>query len=96
MLSMGATRPEVFTSKRGAPFTTAGFALANKGHETLALQANLGHKNIQQTVRYSELVADEVQGSLEGLRRGSARQGEPEGPVALRCGPSALYFSGQI
>jgi integrase len=73
----------VFTSERGAPFTTAGFAkmieragkaaklafkahphmlrhacgfaLANKGHDTRSLQAYLGHKNIQHTVRYSEL-----------------------------------------
>jgi integrase len=27
-----------------------GFALANKGHDTRALQAYLGHKNIQHTV----------------------------------------------
>jgi len=73
----------VFTSERGAPFTTAGFArmierageaagfkfkahphmlrhacgfaLANKGHDTRSLQAYLGHKNIQHTVRYTEL-----------------------------------------
>jgi len=32
-----------------------GYALANKGHDTRALQAYLGHKNIQHTVRYSEL-----------------------------------------
>ena len=32
-----------------------GFALANKGHDTLALQAYLGHRNIQHTVRYTEL-----------------------------------------
>jgi type 1 fimbriae regulatory protein FimB/type 1 fimbriae regulatory protein FimE len=76
--------PFVFTSERGSPFTTAGFArmleragveaklgfkahphmlrhacgfaLANKGHDTRALQAYLGHKNIQHTVRYTELV----------------------------------------
>ena len=75
--------PFVFTSERGAPFTTAGFArmveragkeaklafkahphmlrhacgyaLANKGHDTRALQAYLGHRNIQHTVRYTEL-----------------------------------------
>jgi integrase len=75
--------PFVFTSERGSPFTTAGFArmiertgvaaglkfkahphmlrhacgyaLANKGHDTRALQAYLGHKNIQHTVRYTEL-----------------------------------------
>ena len=72
-----------FTSERGAPFTTAGFArmveragraaklpfkphahmlrhacgyaLANRGHDTRALQAYLGHRNIQHTVRYTEL-----------------------------------------
>jgi integrase len=32
-----------------------GFALANKGHDTRSLQAYLGHRNIQHTVRYSEL-----------------------------------------
>ena len=75
--------PFVFTSERGAPFSTAGFArmieragvdaklafkvhphmlrhacgyaLVNKGHDTRALQAYLGHRNIQHTVRYTEL-----------------------------------------
>jgi type 1 fimbriae regulatory protein FimB/type 1 fimbriae regulatory protein FimE len=75
--------PFLFTSERGAPFTTAGFArmverageaaklsfkahphmlrhacgfkLANDGHDTRSLQAYLGHKNIQHTVRYTEL-----------------------------------------
>jgi type 1 fimbriae regulatory protein FimE len=36
----------------------AGFALANKGVDTRSLQHYLGHKNIQHTVRYSELAAD--------------------------------------
>jgi site-specific recombinase XerD len=77
------TSPFVFTSERGAPFSTAGFArmveragaeatlafkahphmlrhacgyaLANKGHDTRVLQAYLGHRNIQHTVRYTEL-----------------------------------------
>jgi integrase len=75
--------PFTFTSERGAPFTTAGFArmleragkgaklsfkphphmlrhacgyaLANRGHDTRALQAYLGHRNIQHTLRYTEL-----------------------------------------
>jgi type 1 fimbriae regulatory protein FimB/type 1 fimbriae regulatory protein FimE len=75
--------PFVFTSERGAPFGSTGFArlieragiaarlpfkahphmlrhacgfaLANKGHDTRALQAYLGHKSIQHTVRYTEL-----------------------------------------
>jgi type 1 fimbriae regulatory protein FimB/type 1 fimbriae regulatory protein FimE len=32
-----------------------GFALANKGHDTRSLQAYLGHRNIQHTVKYTEL-----------------------------------------
>jgi hypothetical protein len=32
-----------------------GYALANAGHDTRALQAWLGHKNIQHTVRYTDL-----------------------------------------
>jgi site-specific recombinase XerD len=35
-----------------------GYALANAGHHTRALQAWLGHKNIQHTVRYTELSPD--------------------------------------
>lgn len=35
-----------------------GFTLANKGQDTRALQGWLGHKNIQHTVRYTELAAD--------------------------------------
>jgi integrase len=81
-LKRSTASPFVFTSERGAPFTTAGFAkmvartgeaaklkgvhphmlrhacgyaLANRGHDTRALQAYLGHKNIQHTVRYTEL-----------------------------------------
>jgi site-specific recombinase XerD len=34
-----------------------GFALANDGHDTRALQAYLGHRNIQHTVRYTELAS---------------------------------------
>jgi site-specific recombinase XerD len=35
-----------------------GFALANAGHDTRSLQAYLGHRNIQHTVRYTELARD--------------------------------------
>ena len=82
-VSRNRSRRSLFTSERGSPFTTAGFArmveragveaklgfpahphmlrhacgfaLANKGHDTRALQAYLGHRNIQHTVRYTEL-----------------------------------------
>ena len=78
--------PFVFTSERGSPFSTSGFAklieragemaklgfsvhphmlrhacgfkLANDGVDTRSLQHYLGHKNIQHTVRYSELSPD--------------------------------------
>jgi len=80
----------VFTSERGTPFSTAGFArmieragieaklafkahphmlrhacgykLANDGHDTRALQHYLGHRNIQHTVRYTELASGRFNG----------------------------------
>jgi type 1 fimbriae regulatory protein FimB/type 1 fimbriae regulatory protein FimE len=48
-----------------------GYALANKGHDTRALQAYLGHKNIQQTVRSTELSGRSVQGLLAMMGAGS-------------------------
>jgi type 1 fimbriae regulatory protein FimB/type 1 fimbriae regulatory protein FimE len=36
----------------------AGYKLANQGVDTRSLQHYLSHKNIQHTVRYSELAAD--------------------------------------
>ena len=52
--------------KAGMPFKihphmlrhACGFALANAGHDTRALQAWLGHRNIQHTVRYTELAPE--------------------------------------
>lgn len=35
-----------------------GFKLANDGHDTRAIQHYLGHKNIQHTVRYTELAPE--------------------------------------
>src|SRR5262249_19200947 len=37
---------------------TCGYLLANRGHDTRSLQAYLGHKNIQHTVRYTEMAPD--------------------------------------
>jgi site-specific recombinase XerD len=39
-----------------------GFKLANDGVDTRALQAYLGHRNIQHTVRYTELAPIRFQG----------------------------------
>ena len=35
-----------------------GYKLANDGHDTRALQHYLGHKNVQHTVRYTEMAVD--------------------------------------
>jgi type 1 fimbriae regulatory protein FimB/type 1 fimbriae regulatory protein FimE len=35
-----------------------GFYLANEGHDTRGIQLYLGHRNIQHTVRYTQLAAD--------------------------------------
>jgi len=53
-------------AKAGLPFKVhphmlrhaAGYKLANDGHDTRSLQAYLGHRNIQHTVRYTELAAN--------------------------------------
>jgi len=39
-----------------------GYALANAGHDTRSLQAYMGHRNIQNTVRYAALAADRFKG----------------------------------
>lgn len=39
-----------------------GYKLANDGQDTRALQHYLGHRNIQHTVRYTELAADRFKG----------------------------------
>jgi len=49
--------------RAGMPFPillrhACGYALANARHDTRALQAWLGHRNIQHTVRYTELAPD--------------------------------------
>ncbi|MEM6559912.1 MAG: tyrosine-type recombinase/integrase, partial [Myxococcota bacterium] len=41
---------------------STGFKLANDGQDTRAIQHYLGHRNIQHTVRYTELAADRFNG----------------------------------
>ena len=50
-----------------------GFKLANDGHDTRALQHYLGHKNIQHTVRYTEMAPDRFK-DIGGLRSRARRQ----------------------
>ena len=44
-----------------------GFKLANDGVDTRTIQAYLGHKSIQHTVRYAELAPNSVQKLIPGL-----------------------------
>jgi type 1 fimbriae regulatory protein FimB/type 1 fimbriae regulatory protein FimE len=39
-----------------------GYKLANEGHDTRAIQHYMGHRNIQYTVRYTELAPDRFNG----------------------------------
>ena len=39
-----------------------GYALADQGADTRLIQDYLGHRNIQHTVRYTELSADRFKG----------------------------------
>ena len=41
---------------------STGFKLANDGHDRRAIQDYLGHRNIQHTVIYTQLVADRFAG----------------------------------
>ena len=50
-----------------------GYALANAGHDTRAIQDWLGHRSIQHTVGYTGAVADAVQRLLAQLG-GNVRQ----------------------
>ena len=61
-----------------------GYALANAGHDTRALQAWLGHKNIQHTVRYTECLPQ------IGLRTSSD---ETSCPQWDRTGQECLYVT---
>jgi len=41
---------------------SCGFKLANDGQDTRAIQHYLGHRNIQHTIRYTELSPDRFKG----------------------------------
>ena len=51
-----------------------GFALANKGHDTRALQTYLGHRNIQSTMLYAETDAATVKRDLLAYQRRIAKR----------------------
>jgi site-specific recombinase XerD len=54
-----------------------GYALANAGHDTRAIQAWMGHKNIQHTVRYmgdSRLTGSGTSGAINAMAEASEEQ----------------------
>ncbi len=55
------TRPSAGTGKVQRRHAL-GYKLANDGHDTRAIQHYLGHRNIQHTVRYTELSPDRFNG----------------------------------
>ena len=113
--------PFVFTSERGAPFTTAGFArmierageaaklsfkahphmlrhacgyaLANRGHDTRALQAYLGHRNIPAHGQVYRVVANAVQEFLAGVTLKQDGQAQKV-RTRLRSGPAVYQVLG--
>jgi site-specific recombinase XerD len=66
-----------------------GFALANKGHDTRSLQAYLSHRNIQHTVRYTELAPDRIYGEFKVAHQSFRFRLEPG-----RSGQSNVFIAG--
>ena len=62
-----APRPSASPGSPTHAAAACGFHLANQGADTRSLQAYLGHKNIQHTVRYTELSPTRFKGS-EAIR----------------------------
>jgi site-specific recombinase XerD len=67
---------------------STGFKLANDGHDTRAIQLYLGHKNIQHTVRYTELASGRFNDFWQDLRQGFF--------WSVRMGPLQRGWEGQI
>ena len=60
-------RVPIVAAKPGFPVPhmlrhACGFRLANEGHDTRVIQHYLGHRNIQHTVRYTEMAPDRFKG----------------------------------
>ena len=60
MTSPHVSAPPMKRSPRGASMLrhAGGYALANKGHDTRAIQAWLGHRSITNTAVYTALAPD--------------------------------------
>jgi len=71
--------------------------IANAGHDTRALQAWLGHKNIQHTVRYTELAPDRFRDFWRGRCRQCGHAWPPGdenvGPTVVIAASSAILPS---
>jgi integrase len=70
---------------------TCGYMLAEKGHDIRSLQAYLGHKNIQHTLRYTEMAPDRFRGfypdplpHLQEHKRGRVSDPSPDPALDLK------------
>jgi len=64
-----------------------GYKLANDGIDTRSLQAYLGHRNIQNTTRYTALAPDRFKGS------GKIRAGDYPYIRLIGCGLLKVHFA---
>ena len=70
-------------------FATPAFALAKQGHDTRALQAYLGHTNIQHTVLYTELAPGRFKNFWNSTASIASRGARPGGVGAAACAHTA-------
>ncbi len=67
---------------------SAGYKLANEGHDTRSIQQYLGHRNITHTVRYTDLSPERFKNFWEGLKAARVAPAPPRScsSVSLRSG----------
>jgi hypothetical protein len=68
-----------------------GYKLANDRHDTRAIQAYLGYRNIQNTARYTALAPQRFSGAILFLL---VDKYEPEGPLARLLKFLILFVAG--
>jgi type 1 fimbriae regulatory protein FimB/type 1 fimbriae regulatory protein FimE len=72
-----------------------GYALVNQGHDTQALQAYLGHKNIQHTMRYTELTPARFK-DFGAPSFASGREGQANRPVRSTHGEASVRILAHV
>ena len=69
---------------------SAGYKLANEGHDTRSIQQYLGHRNITHTVRYTELSPERFKnfGRIDLRSLTHIAAGQAASPPLARAGPA--------